>query len=514
MGSLMPSRRAKKPAAHRASRFDWRSWKSEGAFAAATIALCVTWLLGITLRARLWTVDIDVVRFSGIFRVFGRQVSDMMEVGFVIAVATVLYLLCLRALRKGFRHSYAAAIVATVLGCLSFLPSVELTSPDAVHLAADVRTFWLHGKMPSTFDAVPSKIDDPVAREVRVFKDNPSGYGPVAYAIGGAPIPFVGHGLRANLFGQKVVAAIFLVVTAALGGLVAKQIGGNPGLVTGLIGLNPLMLWQFPGDGHDDSLMAALGVAALLLVTRPSWRARGAGAALAVAAVFSKFGLLLASPVLGAYWFPRWRLYMAGFLLLAGVAAFVFFAFRLWPGIGTVGPATSVAETTPWGVVADWVDAQGDARSAFVGSAYALFFVLLAYIVAYHRLADAQDLVTAFATAMFLFLFVCSPGYLPWYQIWYLPFAMISGRRWLVVTSIVFSVGAFLPILAINWSAAIQTQMHITNPLAKTVVALYIAVAAVAIILQRADRERERAAERRAGRPAAVPRRQRIRSRA
>ncbi len=509
----MPSKRVKKQPAQRPNRFNWRAWKTEGAFAVAIVALCVTWLLGITLRARLWTVDIDVVRFSGIFRVFGRQVSDMIEVGFVIAIATVLYLLCLRALRKGFRHSYAAAIVATVLGCLSFLPSVELTSPDAVHLAADVRTFWLHGKMPVTFDAVPSKIDDPVAREVRVFKDNPSGYGPVAYAIGGAPIPFVGDGLRANLFGQKVVAAIFLVVTAALGGLVAKQIGGNPGLVTGLIGLNPLMLWQFPGDGHDDSLMAAMGVAALLLVTRPSWRARGAGASLAVAAVFTKFGLLLASPVLGAYWFPRWRMYMAGLLVLVAVGAFALFAFELWPGVGTVGPATSVASTTPWGVVEKWIDAQGDARAAFVGSAYALFFVLLAYIVAYHRLADAQDLVTAFGTAMFLFLFVCSPGYLPWYQIWYLPFAMISGRRWLVVTSIVFSVGAFLPILVINWAAAIEAQMHISDPLSKTVVAFYLAVAAVAIILQRADRGAEQAAERRAGRPVPV-RRQRIRGRA
>ena len=510
----MPSKPANRQLADTRKRWEWRAWRTEATFAVATLALCVTWLLGITLRARLWTVDIEIVRAAGVFRVFGRQVSDMMEVGFVIATATVLYLFTLRALRKGFRHSYAAAIVATVLGCLSFLPSVELTSPDAVHLAADVRTFWLQGKLPVTFDAVPAKIDDPVAREVRVFKDNPSGYGPVAYAVGGAPIPFVGDGLRANLFGQKVVAAVFLVVTAALAGLVAKQIGGNPGLVVGLIGLNPLMLWQFPGDGHNDSLMAALGVGALLLVTRPGWRARGSGAGLAIASVLSKFGLLLASPVLGAYWFPRWRKLMAASVAVVAVVAFVVFAFQLWPRVGTVGPAGSIAATTPWGVFADWIKATGDGRAVLVGASYALFFALLAYIVAYHRLKDATDLVTAFGTAMFVFLFVCSPGYLPWYQIWYLPFAMISGRRWLVVTSIVFSVGAFLPILAINWSAAIQTQMHIANPLNKAVLALYLAVAVVAIVFQRSDRNRERIAEQRSGRPAPAPRRQRIRGRA
>jgi len=495
------------------NHWNWRAWRTEAAFLAATLALCVTWLLGITLRARLWTVDIEIVRVAGISRVFGRQVSDMVEVGFVIAIATVLYLLCLRALRRGFRHSYASAIVATVLGCISFLPSVALTSPDAVHLAADVRTFWLHGKLPVTFDAVPAKIDDPVAREVRVFKNSPSGYGPVAYAIGGAPIPFVGDGLRANLFGQKVVAAVFLVITAALAGLVAKQIGGNPGLVTGLVGLNPLMLWQFPGDGHNDSLMAALGVAALLLVTRPGWRARGCGAGLALASVLSKFGLLLASPVLGAYWFPRWRKPMAAFVAVVGLVAFAVFAFRLWPSVGTVGPAASIAATTPWGVFAGWVNATGDGRDVLVGASYALFFVLLAYIVAYHRLLDARDLVTAFATAMFLFLFVCSPGYLPWYQIWYLPFAMISGRRWLVVSSIVFSVGAFLPILAINWAGSIEAQMDIANPLNKAVLALYLTVAVTAVVLQRSDRNLERREEQRAGRPSPVPRRQRIRGR-
>ncbi|MEO6398191.1 MAG: hypothetical protein ABIP13_06955 [Tepidiformaceae bacterium] len=509
----MPSKRTKRPPAQAEQRWQWRDWRTEGTFAVAVLALCATWLLGLTLRARLWTVDIDIVRRSGIFRVVGSDVSDMMGVAFVIGLATLLYLLCLRALRTGFRHSYAAAIVATVLGCLVFLPSVELTSPDAVHLAADVRTFWLHGKLPVTRDAAPSRIDDPVAREVRAFSDSPSGYGPVAYAIGGAPIPFVGDGLRANLFGQKVVAAIFLVVTAVLGGLVAKQIGGNPGLVTGLIGLNPLMLWQFPGDGHDDSLMAALGVGALLLVTRAGWGSRAGGLGLAVASVLAKFGLLLASPILGAYWFPRWRLLLAGAIALCAVGAFVLFAFRLGPGIGTIGPASAIAPTTPWGVLADWADAQSDGKAALVGVSYALFFVLLAYIVAYHRLVDPQDLITAFATATFLFLFVCSPGYLPWYQVWYLPFAMISGRRWLVVTSIVFSVGAFLPILAINWAGPIQTQMHISNPLNKAVIVLYLAVAVVAIVLQRSDRSRERVAAAKAGRPAPVPRRQRIRGR-
>src|SRR6185295_4129602 len=98
-------------------------------------------------------------------------------------------------------------------------------------------------KMPTNFRGAPGKIDDPVANEVRVYRDNPSGYGPVAYIIGGAPIPFVGGNFRANLVGQKVVAATFLVLTALLAGAIARRLGQNPAFVAGLIGLNPLMIW-------------------------------------------------------------------------------------------------------------------------------------------------------------------------------------------------------------------------------------------------------------------------------
>ncbi|MBA4178949.1 MAG: hypothetical protein C0506_00005, partial [Anaerolinea sp.] len=62
----------------------------------------------------------------------------------------------------------------------------------------------------------------------------------------------------------------------------------------------------------------------------------------------------------------------------------------------------------------------------------------------------------------------------------------------------VFSVGAFLPILALNYAGAIAREMAISNPVEKAVVVLYVAVAAVAIVLQRSDVNRERVG---AGRP-------------
>src|SRR3970282_857235 len=134
-----------------------------------------------------------------------------------------------------------------------------MTSPDAVHLAADVRTFWLHGKYPASWAGRPSQVDDPIVEQVVRFKERPSGYGPLAYAIGGAPLPFVGDDLRANIAGEKAVAGVFLFATAVLAGFVARRLGQNPALVTAAVGLNPLMLWQFPADGHNDSILAAFG---------------------------------------------------------------------------------------------------------------------------------------------------------------------------------------------------------------------------------------------------------------
>ncbi len=161
---------------------------------------------------------------------------------------------------------------------------------------------------------------DPVANEVRVFPAQPSGYGPLAYVIGGAPLPFVGDSFRANLFGQKVIAGVFLTLTAAAAGSIARRLGQNPGLVAGIIGLNPMMTWQFPGDGHNDSIMAFFGVVAIGLVMQPGWRERGGGVTAGIAAALCKYGLLLASPIVAAWWFPRWREVLAAVAAIGGAA--------------------------------------------------------------------------------------------------------------------------------------------------------------------------------------------------
>ncbi len=456
-------------------------------FGACALAIALTWLFGISLRTPLWTDDIVKLTNPGMSLSF-PSLSGMMGTFSIIMLATAAYLGALWALRKGFRRSWEAAVVASVLAALAWMPSTTLSSPDAIHLAADVRTFWLHGQFPGTWDGRPSQIDDPIADQVVQYHDRPSGYGPVAYALGGLPLPFVGDSLPLNLLGQKAVSATFLALAAAIAGLLARWLGGNAGLATGIVGLNPMMLWQFPGDAHNDSIMVVLGLLALPLLLATTWRKRAGGVGLAAASVLSKFGLALAGPVIVAYWFPRWRAVIAVGLAAAGALALVgMIAADEGFGLGAIGPATAIAPITPWDILWDMTDRDPDARRWIGVLAYSLFALVLAAIVWKHPLEKAQDVVTAAATAIFLFLVLCCPGFLPWYQIWYLPLAAISAKRWLVVTAIAFSIGSWLPLMAYNWQVAIARDMDISEPMQKATAVLWLATALLAAWLFRND---------------------------
>lgn len=487
-------------------------------FVAGVAVIAATWLFGFALRAALWNTSEAIIRSPLMIKVYTNgydangniiqnakgEVGSLVLITLLLAVISAGYLACLWALRRGFRHSFAAALVGTAVACAALMPIVPLTSPDAVHLAADVRTFWLHGKYPTNVSGAPANIDDPIAGKVTSFRQGRSGYGPVAYVIGGVPIPFVGDGLAANVAGQKAVAAVFLVLAAALMGLVARRLGMNPGLAAAALGLNPLMVYVSAGEAHNDIMMAAFGLAGLVLVLDTSWRQRAGGVGMAGVAFLTKFSLALAGPLIAAWWYPRWRwvfaaatgLAIAAFALLVATENLSVVTSRL-PGDAGVGPALATTRTSPWSILpdADPVTGDADTRRRFVAVAYGLLAVIVLAVIARHPLKTPADLPAAIATLMWLFIFAALPGYLPWYQAWYLPFAFLSGRRWLICTALVFSVGAFVPILALQWARFIIADMNISTPHHKAVIVLWVVTSATALgmfLWDRAEANRRR----------------------
>ncbi len=441
-------------------------WKRPAiVFGAALALMSLTLLFGIAVRVSL-AEDNDVVARAGISRVLTGGFPDFRDTTFFIALVVAGYLGCLWALRRGFRNDFAAAIAGTLIAGAAMLPAMPLTSPDAVHFAADVRTFWIHGKWPAEFAGAPSTVDDPVADEVRVFREQPSGYGPLAYAIGGAPIPFVGDGFKANLLGQKVLAGIFLTATAAAAGIVAGRLGQSRALVAGMVGLNPMMIWQFFGDGHNDAMMAFFGVIALGLVMADKWAWRGGGVLTWLVSALCKYALVLASPVVAAWWWPKWRNPLAFITAAGGGFILLLYVIEAGPVVnGALGPAAAVIETTPWYWIADWTDSSRTGRSRIVLASYVLFFFVLGLTMMYHRLDTKLDLAAAVAFVMMFFLYA-APGYHPWYIIWYLPFAAMSGSRWLIAAALTFSLCAFLPVLALNWRITLSESANVPNPVA------------------------------------------------
>lgn len=429
-------------------------------FAGAVAVLFAVLFFGIALRVSL-REDNDIVSRAGISVVLTGGWKDFNSTFFLILLASGAYLVALWALRRGFPRSFAATLVGIVVTSCAMLPAMPLTSPDAVHLAADVRTFWLHGKWPAEFSGVPAKFDDPVANEVRVFREQPSGYGPLAYALGGAPLPFVGDGFKANLVGQKVMGGIFLALTAAAAGFLARRLGQNAALVAGIIGLNPMMLWQYPGDGHNDAMMAFFGVVALGLVIEGGWARRGGGVLAWLASTLCKYALVLASPVVAAWWWPRWRSELAFLTAVASGFVLMLFVMEIGPlQNGTLGPAGAVIETSPWHFLQELFDTgrAGDDRIALAG--FSLYLLTLPVVMMFFPLETKLDCVRAVGFLMMWFLFVCSPGYHPWYIIWCLPFAALSSSRWMITWGIAFALAAFLPVLALNWRITLGNSLN------------------------------------------------------
>ena len=475
-------------------------------FAVATLVLAFSWLLGLSLRVNIFTVNIEAIRVAGIRRVIEGTTGTFAGFCLLFVLITAMYLLAAYALRKEFHRSFALAIGGCVVAALGVLPQMPIASPDTVHFAADVRTLWIHGVYPATKRGAPQRQDDPVAKQVLTYRDQPSTYGPVAYVIGGLPIPVAGESLRAGVVGQKMLSGALLVVVAFLTGLVARKIGRNASQAAVLVGLNPLFLLEFTGDGHNDTLMVAFAMAALLFVVSVRWRDRGLGAGLAVLSLFSKFSLGLAAPIVLAGWFPRWRIPLAVGTVVLGVLALIVLLGR-----GGSSPLVGLTENTPYVMINQWFIQSRDSRRLLVAAAYMGIAVTSALIMVRHPLREPRDIVAAVGLQLALFVFFFSPTLRHWYQLWAFPFAILCGRRWLTAGALAFSCGALYPILVRNWVLDIQNDWGIGAPKEWSIALLWmatIAVAATVWIIDRNGGVRESSASRagrRRGRPQTPP---------
>src|SRR5262249_48172839 len=120
-----------------------RETVSLSVFVSAIGLLVLVWLRGFALRGdargSLLSADFDLARRSGIYAIYGNNVTQLVNVTLLLCLATAGYGAALWALRRGFPRSFQAAMAGCILAALAILPVTPLTSPDGIHLAADVR---------------------------------------------------------------------------------------------------------------------------------------------------------------------------------------------------------------------------------------------------------------------------------------------------------------------------------------------------------------------------------------
>jgi hypothetical protein len=202
--------------------------------------LAATWSLGFRLMLlTLWmSYGLTVL---AVWR--GAVVKSSRVLGMVIAVSLLVAVVCPPLLTTD-SYSYLGYSHLHVLDGLN--PYVTTTAPLFAH-------------------------HDPVTRFL--YWQVPTVYGPVWTAL----TDLIVRGMPGSLWGQivtvKLVEAGALILTAFAGRRIADHLQPGRGALTLLaIGLNPLLLIEGPGSGHNDLLMMALalGGVALLLQKRPA----------------------------------------------------------------------------------------------------------------------------------------------------------------------------------------------------------------------------------------------------
>jgi hypothetical protein len=318
-----------------------------------------------------------------------------------------------------------AIVAAIVTAYAILLLGPPLISQDVFGYLGFARMGALHGLDPYTHVAAEAPTDPIFPFVGWPFKHSP--YGPVFTLASYATAPL---SLAGGLWTFKALAVASSLAAVALIARAADRLGQSPGWAMAFVGLNPVLLELAVGGAHNDTLILLLLAAALALTAGASPRFRAAACAV-VAGVGIKVtaGLLLPFLVLAPR-STRERLGVAASagLSLAALAALGLIGF----GAHALGFLSAVSEQQQL-VAVHSVPAETARLVGLSGTPgwwrhlFAAAF-LVALAVALWRTARGADWRIAAGWAM-LAMLVSTAWLLPWYAIWPLPLAAVSGDR-------------------------------------------------------------------------------------
>jgi hypothetical protein len=414
--------------------------------------------------------------------------------------------------RKGFAPFYVLGLLTLFYAFLRVLKTVHTLSRDDPEAAKSLRV-WVLGlgalcgilliglypisaldvvlyvvraRLWALYDASPMLAlpahytQDPFVRFAGEFAREPSPYGPLWELIAQIPIRIGILEIADGVVAMKVISLISYIATGVLIGWYGQQDSPRD-RVSGLtamtfFALNPLVLMQVIGNGHNDMVMLALMTLGLVLWQRGRWAL--ATLALTLAALIKVSGLILL-PLFG----------------VAVLASATDWRTRVWRGPG-IALIFIVTATTLYRITGPFPD-------VFFGAQHALFdrwgytpaYIALVLSGAALRNAElGQQIVTYTAHLLFVLYFVylllrlaqrrmtlIQAGFLAyfvqlllgttfriWYPLWLIPFAALGLNSLTYWRIFLFSLTAEVSIVVylICWRWGLDTwHWGVTGPL-------------------------------------------------
>jgi alpha-1,6-mannosyltransferase len=374
----------------------------------------------------------------------GSLTGPLFYAGLWVAMLAYVVVL-LTASHVGRRLAIGSIVAFHVL----FALAPPLLSQDVFSYISYARLDVLHDLSPYTHS--PDDFPTDAAYVFAGSKDATSVYGPLFTLL---TYPLAKLSVPAAFWTLKAVMASASLAVVALAWACARSLGRDQVFVALAVGLNPLVLVHVVGGAHNDALTVALwmGAVTALLVGA---RERLAGALeTASGAIKVSAGLVLPFLVLGA---RRRRRVIAGALLAAlavFAASLAVFGLDAFDALGLIGE--NQERTSRWSVpqrTADGIAAlTGGSASDIVHYTRALFaaafVVLLLWLLrrAYREGAGSHWWVEGLGWATFALL-IASAWLVPWYAIWLMPPAALSGSRRLMAASLALC--AYMLVIAV-----------------------------------------------------------------
>jgi len=356
----------------------------------------------------------------------------------VMCACYVLVLLSARALPlPAIGATIVLVHVVVVLG-------PPLISQDVFGYIAYARMGALHGLNPYTHVPAEAPGDPAFGFVGWPFKHSP--YGPLFTLASYATAPL---GVAGALWAFKAATAAASLGAVALIGRTAARLGRPPRWTVAFVGLNPVLLVLAVGGAHNDTLLmlllaAAMAASVTAAAARRGSLARAAGALVAGVGVKVSAGVVLPFLALSP---PQWRerlralAAIAAWLALLAAIALAGFGSGAFGFLSALGDQQQLVATHS--IPAETARLVG--LSGTPGWWRHLFLVAFAAVLAYAawRCARGADWRAAAGWST-LALLLATAWLLPWYAIWLLPLAAVSGDRRLRGATLLFCAYAVL----------------------------------------------------------------------